>query len=424
MTVTAIVGAQWGDEGKGRIVDALAEQMEWVIRFQGGDNAGHTVINDHGEFKLHLIPSGIFHPGVKCLVGTGCVVNPAVLLEELEALEAAGVNTANLFVSERAHMVMPYHRLLDGLQEVASGKSAIGTTKRGIGPAYSDKGARRGLRLGDLLRPDWLEARLDQAIEFANRELVHFQQTPVDPAQLLDQCRTWGEQLAARLVDPLPLIRQAYEQGANILLEGQLAAMRDLDWGTYPYVTSSNPTATFAPVGAGLPPQAVKRVIGVVKAYTTAVGAGPMPTDQGDNQTAKWLREKGREYGATTGRPRRCGWFDAVALNYVAYLNGFTDLAITKLDVLDGLPELKICTGYRLGDGSIIQHVPDTPVYETVEPVYESWPGWPKNSTAAARTWADLPEAAQNYLNRIEELAGVSIRYISVGPKRDEMFTK
>jgi len=424
MTVTAIVGAQWGDEGKGRIVDALAEQMEWVIRFQGGDNAGHTVINDYGEFKLHLIPSGIFHPGVKCLVGTGCVVNPAVLLEELEALEAAGVNTANLFISERAHVVMPYHRLLDGLQEVASGKSAIGTTKRGIGPAYSDKGARRGLRLGDLLRPDWLEVRLDQAIEFANRELVHFQQAPVDPAQLLDQCRIWGEQLAARLVDPLPLIRQAYEQGANILLEGQLAAMRDLDWGTYPYVTSSNPTATFAPVGAGLPPQAVKRVIGVVKAYTTAVGAGPMPTDQGDNQVTKWLREKGREYGATTGRPRRCGWFDAVALNYVAYLNGFTDLALTKLDVLDGLPELQICTGYRLRDGSIIQHVPDTPVYETVEPVYESWPGWPENSTSSARTWADLPQAAQNYLNRIEALAGVAIRYISVGPKRDEMFTK
>jgi adenylosuccinate synthase len=424
MTVTAIVGAQWGDEGKGRIVDALAEQMEWVIRFQGGDNAGHTVINDYGEFKLHLIPSGIFHPGVKCLIGTGCVVNPAVLLEELQALEAAGVSTANLFVSERAHLVMPYHRLLDGLQEVASGKSAIGTTKRGIGPAYSDKGARRGLRLGDLLRPDWLEARLDQAIEFANRELVHFQQAPVDPAQLLDQCRTWGKQLEARLMDPLPLIRQAYEQGANILLEGQLAAMRDLDWGTYPYVTSSNPTATFAPVGAGLPPQAVKRVIGVVKAYTTAVGAGPMPTDQGDNQIAKWLREKGWEYGATTGRPRRCGWFDAVALNYVAYLNGFTDLAITKLDVLDGLPELQICTGYRLRDGSIIQHVPDTPIYETVEPVYESWPGWPEASTTSARSWADLPQAAQNYLSRIEALTGVSIRYISVGPKRDEMFTR
>lgn len=424
MTVTAVVGAQWGDEGKGRVVDALAEQMEWVIRFQGGDNAGHTVVNDYGEFKLHLIPSGIFYPQVKCLIGTGCVVNPAVLIEELEALEAAGVKTDNLFISERAHMVMPYHRLLDGLQESASGKSAIGTTKRGIGPAYSDKGARRGLRLGDLLRPDWLEARLDQTIEFANRELVHFQQAPLDPGQLLAQCFAWRQKLEPRLIDPLPSIRQAYERGANILLEGQLAAMRDLDWGTYPYVTSSNPTASFAPVGAGLPPQALSQVIGVVKAYTTAVGAGPMPTDQENNEIAKWLRENGREYGATTGRPRRCGWFDAVALNYVAYLNGFTQLAITKLDVLDGLPELKICTGYRLPNGTIIQHVPDTPIYETVEPIYESWPGWPENSTTHARTWADLPEAAQRYLNRIEELAGVSIRYISVGPKRAEMFAR
>jgi adenylosuccinate synthase len=319
---------------------------------------------------------------------------------------------------------MPYHRLLDGLQESASGKGAIGTTKRGIGPAYSDKGARRGLRLGDLLHPDWLEARLDQATEFANRELTYFKQAPVDPAKLLEQCLVWHEKLESRLVDPLPLIRQAYESGVNILLEGQLAAMRDLDWGTYPYVTSSNPTATFAPVGAGLPPQAISQVIGVVKAYTTAVGAGPMPTDQGKNDVAQWLREKGREFGATTGRPRRCGWFDAVALNYVAYLNGFTELAITKLDVLDGLAELQICTSYRLPDGTIIQHVPDTPVYETVEPVYESWPGWPENSTVQARGWADLPEAARRYLERIEELAGVPIRYVSVGPKREEMFTK
>lgn len=424
MSVTAIVGAQWGDEGKGRIVDALAEQMEWVIRFQGGDNAGHTVVNDHGEFKLHLIPSGIFHSQVKCLVGTGCVVNPEVLLEELDSLEAAGVSTDNLLVSERAHMLMPYHRLLDGLQESASGKSAIGTTKRGIGPAYSDKGARRGLRLGDLLRPEWLEARLDQAVAFANRELIHFQQTPADTAHLLEQCRLWREKLEPRLVDPLPLVRQAYERGANILLEGQLAAMRDLDWGTYPYVTSSNPTASFAPVGAGLPPQAISQVIGVVKAYTTAVGAGPMPTDQGNNEIAQWLREKGREYGATTGRPRRCGWFDAVALNYVAYLNGFTQLAITKLDVLDGLPELQICTGYQLPNGPAIQYVPDTPLYETVKPVFESWPGWPENSTSQARSWSDLPPAAQNYLKRIEELTGVPIRYVSVGPKREEMFTR
>lgn len=421
MPVTAVVGAQWGDEGKGRIVDALAGEMDWVIRFQGGDNAGHTVVNEHGEFKLHLIPSGIFYPQVHCLIGAGCVVNPAVLLEELAGLEAAGVSTGNLLVSERAHMVLPYHRLLDGIQE-ASEKSALGTTKRGIGPAYSDKGARRGLRLGDLLRPDWLRTRLEQAVAYANRELTYFNQAPLDPAELYQQCLAWGDQLKDRLVDSLPLIRQAYGQKANILLEGQLAAMRDLDWGIYPYVTSSNPTATFAPVGAGLPPQAISRVIGVVKAYSTAVGAGPMPTDQGDNDIAQWLREKGREYGATTGRPRRCGWFDAIALDYVAYLNGFTEVAITKLDVLDGMPELKICTGYRLPNGRTIQNVPDTPIYETVEPIYESWPGWPANSTASARAWADLPATAQRYLRRIEELIGVPIRYVSVGPKREEMF--
>jgi len=362
MPVTAIVGAQWGDEGKGRIVDALAGDMDWTIRFQGGDNAGHTVVNDYGEFKLHLVPSGIFYPDTKCLIGTGCVVNPSTLLEELDQIEAAGVDTGNLFISERAQLLMPYHHRLDSLEESASG-NAIGTTKRGIGPAYSDKSARRGLRLGDLLRTDWLETRLEQALAHANRELVHFGQNPVDANEMFEQCLAWREKIGHRLIDPLPVIREAYEQNGNILLEGQLAAMRDLDWGTYPYVTSSNPTATFASVGAGLPPQAIDRVIGVVKAYTTAVGAGPVPTDQGDNDTAQLLREHGNEYGATTGRPRRCGWFDAVALNYVAYLNGFTDVAITKLDVLDGIPELKVCTAYRLPNGEEIKTVPDTPIY-------------------------------------------------------------
>jgi adenylosuccinate synthase len=276
--------------------------------------------------------------------------------------------------------------------------------------------------MGDLLRLDWLESRLDQAIAYANSELTYFNQPLVDPAELFQQCLTWRNKLQSRLIDPLPVLRPAYRQGAHILLEGQLAAMRDLDWGTYPYVTSSNPTASFAAVGAGLPPQSIDQVIGVVKAYTTAVGAGPMPTDQGHNEIAKWLREKGHEYGATTGRPRRCGWFDAVALDHVAYLNGFTHLAITKLDVLDGLPELKICTSYRLPDGTIIKHVPDTPVYEQVEPLYESWPGWPEKSTSNARSWTDLPVTAQRYLKRVEELAGVPIRYVSVGPKRDEMF--
>lgn len=422
MTITAIVGAQWGDEGKGRIVDALAGDMDWVIRFQGGDNAGHTVVNRYGKFKLHLVPSGIFYPDTRCLVGTGCVVNPATLIEEVQTLEAAGVSTQNLLLSERAQMLMPYHRLLDGLQETASGKQAIGTTRRGIGPAYADKGARRGLRLGDLLRPEWLRPRLEQALAFANRELAHFNQPPVEPQAMFEQCIAWRDQIGARLVDPLPLVQEAYQQKANILLEGQLAAMRDLDWGTYPYVTSSNPTATFAPVGAGLPPGAINRVIGVVKAYTTAVGAGPVPTDQGDNEIAQWLRAKGREFGATTGRPRRCGWFDAVALSYVAYLNGFTHIAVTKLDVLDGLPELKICTGYRLPDGQTLHHVPDTPVYQMVEPVYETWPGWPENSTPAARRWADLPQAAQRYLKRIEELVGAPLAYVSVGPEREAMF--
>lgn len=422
MPVTAIVGAQWGDEGKGRMVDALAGNMDWVIRFQGGDNAGHTVVNQFGEFKLHLVPSGIFFPQTKCLIGTGCVVNPATLLEELEHIEAAGVGTDNLFLSSRAQMLMPYHRLLDAAHEGRGKGSMLGTTKRGIGPAYSDKSARRGLRLGDLFHPDWLEERLEKAVAFANRELAHYGQPAVNPADLFEQFRLWRDKLGHRLIDPLPVIRDAYRQGQSFLLEGQLAAMRDLDWGTYPYVTSSNPTATFAPVGAGLPPQALERVIGVVKAYTTAVGLGPMPTDQGENEAALWLREHGHEYGATTGRPRRCGWLDAVALQVVAYLNGFTDIAITKLDVLDGLPQLKICTGYRLPDGRSIDYVPDTPLYETVEPIYESWPGWPANSTSQARSWAELPAAAQNYLNRIEELAGVPIRFVSVGPARDEMF--
>jgi adenylosuccinate synthase len=421
MPVTAIVGAQWGDEGKGRIVDALAGDMDWTIRFQGGDNAGHTVVNDYGEFKLHLVPSGIFYPNTKCLIGTGCVVNPNTLLEELEQIEAAGVDTGHLYISERAQLLMPYHRNLDSLEESASG-SAIGTTKRGIGPAYSDKSARRGLRLGDLLRTDWLETRLEQALAHANRELVHFRQEPVDADEMFEQCLAWREKIGHRLVDPLPIIRETYEQDGNILLEGQLAAMRDLDWGTYPFVTSSNPTATFASVGAGLPPQAIDRVIGVVKAYTTAVGAGPVPTDQGDNDIAQWLRESGNEYGATTGRPRRCGWFDAVALNYVAYLNGFTDVAITKLDVLDGMPELKVCTAYRLPNGEEIKTVPDTPIYQQVEPIYETWPGWPEESTCTARAWDDLPEAAQNYLKRLEELIGVSIKYVSVGPEREAMF--
>ncbi|MFQ5610803.1 MAG: adenylosuccinate synthase [Anaerolineae bacterium] len=420
MPVTVVVGAQWGDEGKGRIIDYLAQQADLVIRFQGGDNAGHTVVNDYGTFKLHLIPSGIFNPQTVNLIGSGCVVNPQTVLEELGQLEAAGVQTGNLRLSERAQLTMPYHRLLDGLRERARGAQAIGTTGRGIGPAYADKSARRGLRAGDLRRPDWLRERLAAALANANRELVHFEADPLDLAALLEQCLAWGQQLGRRIVDPLPIVQEAYRSDQTILLEGQLGIMRDLDWGIYPYVTSSNPSASFASVGAGLPPQAIQGVLGVVKAYSTAVGEGPLPTELHD-EAGEWLREKGNEYGATTGRPRRCGWFDGVAIRHAAWLNGFTGLAITKLDVLDGLPELRLCLAYRHPDGHTIDTVPDTPDLERVQPVYETWPGWQKPTTPARR-WGDLPGEAQRYLKRIEELAGAPIRYVSVGPAREEMF--
>ncbi len=419
MSVTAIVGAQWGDEGKGRVVDYLAQSADMVIRFQGGDNAGHTVVNHFGTFKLHLVPSGIFNPNTVNLIGTGTVVNPDSLLEEISAVEAAGVSTENLFISNRAQMVMPYHRMLDGLQESARAEKKIGTTKRGIGPAYADKGARRGVRLGDLLHPDWLKMRLRPALENANREITHFGGDALSFDDLFDRCMAWRDALAHRIVDAVPLVRDAYRGGKAILLEGQLGVMRDLDWGIYPYVTSSNPTASFAPSGAGLPPQAIDRVFGVVKAYSTAVGAGPFPTELFD-ASGEFLREKGNEYGATTGRPRRCGWFDGVAIGFAAYLNGFTGLAITKLDVLDGLSELKLCTHYRLPDGTLIDYVPDTSILETVEPVYETWQGWDEPTTNV-RHWDDLPENAKKYLKRIEELAGVPLAFVSVGAEREAM---
>lgn len=416
MPVTAVVGAQWGDEGKGRMVDWLAQDADLVIRFQGGDNAGHTVVNEHGKFALHLVPSGIFNPKTRCIIGAGTVVHPGGLLEELVALTAANIPLERLFIEKRAHVVLPYHRLLDGLQEKARGAASIGTTKRGIGPAYADKAARSGVRMGDLLRPDYLRQRLAASLPQKNEILTAHGEAPLDLDQVLDQLLTWGKALAPRIVDTLPVVQAAVRSGHNVLLEGQLGVMRDLDWGTYPYVTSSNPLVGAA--GAGLPPTAVDRVIGIVKAYSTAVGAGPFPTELHDDIGDK-LRAAGSEYGATTGRPRRCGWYDAVAVAHGAWLNGFSSLAVTKLDVLDDFDELLICTHYRL-DGQTIDHVPDTPDMERVTPVYESWPGW-KAPTSEARRWDDLPKAARAYLHRIAELAGVPIEFVSVGPERDQL---
>jgi adenylosuccinate synthase len=421
MSVTAIVGAQWGDEGKGRVIDYLAQQADVVIRFQGGDNAGHTVINEYGKHALHLIPSGIFNPATANIIGSGCVVNPQSLLVEMENLARSGVKLDNLWISTRAQMLMPYHRTLDELEEAARGKDTIGTTKRGIGPAYADKAARSGLRMGDLLQPDWLEARLDIALRTINRKVAVLGGEPVDGAALFSLCQEVGAQLKGRIVDSVPLVRQAMEGGKSILLEGQLGVMRDLDWGIYPYVTSSNPTAAYASSGAGLPARAIDRVIGVVKAYSTAVGDGPFPVELHDG-TGERLRAAGEEYGATTGRPRRCGWFDGVAIRYASWLNGMTGLAITKLDVLDVFDTLRVCTGYQLPDGTVVRDsMPDTPLLYRVKPVWEEWPGW-RTSTAGCRRWDDLPKPARAYVHRLSELAGVKVDYVSVGPEREQMF--
>ncbi|NPA91797.1 MAG: adenylosuccinate synthase [Chloroflexi bacterium] len=422
MSATAVVGAQWGDEGKGRVIDYLAQNAHMVVRYQGGDNAGHTVVNAFGTFRLHLVPSGIFNPQTINIVGTGCVVNPDTLLEELADLEAAGVSTDNLYLSNRAHVIMPYHRLLDGLREQARGGKAIGTTKRGIGPVYSHKAARVGIRLGELAYPDRVRERLRLALPWVNRELAAYGHPPVEEEDILAKVDIWWEKLGHRVVNTLPLIRDALEQERRVLLEGQLGVMRDLDWGIYPYVTSSNPLAGYTPVGAGFPLRYVEEVIGVVKAYSTAVGGGPFPVELTD-EVGDRLREIGGEYGATTGRPRRCGWLDGVALRYSAWLNGYTGLAVTKLDVLDTFDTIHVCVAYRLPDGTITREMPDVPILEQVEPVYEAWPGW-NSPTGHIRRWADLPENARRYLSTIEELAGAPIRYVSVGPERDQMIVR
>jgi adenylosuccinate synthase len=421
MSVTAVVGAQWGDEGKGRIIDYLSQEADVVIRFQGGDNAGHTVINEYGKHALHLVPSGIFNPSTINIIGTGCVVNPHSLILEMESLKKAGVSVENLWISNRAQMLMPYHRLIDELEEASRGSDTIGTTKRGIGPAYADKATRSGLRIGDLLQPDWLEARLDSTVRIVNNRIEILGGNAVNPSDLYQECMEFRTRLQHMIIDTVPIVRKAIAENKHILLEGQLGVMRDLDWGIYPYVTSSNPTAAYASAGAGLPARAIDHVIGVVKAYSTAVGDGPFPVELHDDEGEK-LREIGAEYGATTGRPRRCGWFDGVAIRYAAWLNGMTGLAITKLDVLDQFDVIKICTGYQLANGEVIvDSMADTPLLYQVTPVYEEWEGW-KVETSTCHSWEELPEAAKQYLRRLSELAGVAIEYVSVGPEREQMF--
>ena len=437
MSVIAVVGAQWGDEGKGRVVDYLARDADLVIRYGGGNNAGHTVINPHGHFKLHLIPSGIFYPTTRNLLGNGVVINPPALVGELDGLAAAGFDCGNLFISDRAHLVMPHHILMDQLEERERGAAKLGTTSRGIGPAFVDKVARRGIRMVDLVDAEGFRDRLADALRRARRvvegyfaaggpddELRDVIAEALDAERVAAAYLAAGERLRPHVVDGQALVDEALRDGKHILLEGQLGTMRDIDWGIYPYVTSSSPIPGGASLGAGLPAVAIDRVLGVAKAYTTAVGAGPLPTELHD-ETGDHLRERGAEYGTSTGRPRRCGWYDAVAVRFSVRLAGYSAIALTKLDVLDALASIPVCVAYRDPEtGDVWETVPAaTSVYARLEPIYEELPGW-RADTTGCREWADLPGAARAYVTRLEELAGVPISHVSVGPERAQMILR
>lgn len=417
-SVTVVVGTQWGDEGKGKIVDLLSENADMCVRFQGGGNAGHTVVNTYGTFKLHLVPCGIFNPDCICIMGTGTAVDPQDLIDELAGIEQQGVTIKNMFISDRAHVVMPYHKLFDRLEDEERGAFKVGTTGRGIGPAYTDKMARIGIRFSDLLHEETLRGKLAVVLNKHNAVLTRvYNQPAIDGEKLLADCLRWGAQLKARIVDTIPLIRTALQSGKNIMLEGQLSAMKDIDWGSYPYVTSSSPTAAGAAVGAGIPPRYINRVIGVAKAYSSQVGTGPMPTELHGSE-AEHLRTLGNEFGSTTGRPRRVGWFDAVITRYVTDLNGCTALAITNLDVLDTMAEIPICTGYRY-KGEVLTDLPDPILHEQCEPIFEVHPGW-QQPTSGATSLEELPANARAYVQRIAELVNLPIHSVGIGPHRSQ----
>ncbi len=417
MANTVLIGAQWGDEGKGKIIDVLTAAVDWVVRYQGGNNAGHTVEIGSERYVLHLIPSGILRPGTKIVIGHGVVVDPLALVKELTDLEQRGADLhGRFFLSDRAHLVMPYHNLLDACREQAASAGAkIGTTKRGIGPAYGDKAARVGLRAGDLLDPIFPEL-LKRRVEEANRVLGAWGQPPVDYAKLLADCQTATLKLAPFIADTIPMLNDAIARKESILFEGAQGTMLDIDFGTYPFVTSSSATAGGACTGVGVAPHRIDRVIGVVKAYTTRVGEGPFPTELLDAM-GEQLRKTGNEFGATTGRPRRCGWFDVVVARYSAMINGIDAWALTKLDVLDAVPVIKICVAYEC-DGARLTTVPaNIRKLERCQPVYEDFPGW-QCKTTDATTFAELPAGAQAYVRRLEALTGVQVGLLSVGPRR------
>src|SRR6266550_799514 len=400
MAVIAVIGAQWGDEGKGKIVDELSMHADFVVRYQGGSNAGHRVVHEQGEFSFRLVPSGILFPNTKCIISNGVVVDPKGLLAEMEELQSRGIDMSRLYISERAHVVMPYHFLLDRFEEEARGEDKIGTTQRGISPAYVDKHARIGIRMADLLDVDTFRAKLATILQQKNRMITQI----------------YGQRLRSHITDTQAMLHEALFERKTILLEGAQGALLDIDFGTYPYVTSSSTMAANASSGAGLPPHSIDRVVGVYKAYITRVGSGPMPTELFD-VFGKIMRDRGHEYGTNTGRERRCGWFDAVAGRFVAQLNGMDAAVITKLDVLDTLPTIKICTAYQLR-GKMVHSLPATQSdLAACEPVYEELEGWQCDTTGVC-TYEELPGAAKKYLKRLEELLETPLAMVSVSPQR------
>ncbi len=405
MPATIVVGLQWGDEGKGKTTDLLAESVAVVVRYQGGDNAGHTIVLGESVFKLHLVPSGVLYPHITPVIGNGVVVNPQTLLDEMAMLESRGVATSKVRVSEAAHVIMPYHVALDGAMEARLAGDEIGTTHRGIGPAYADRAWRVGLRMADLLDPRVLRSKLERVLPEKNAVLVQTHGLdPFDLGELVDRATDWGERLRPHIVDTTGLVQAALAQGRHVLLEGAQGTLLDLDHGTYPYVTSSNPVAGGACTGGGVGPLQVDEVIGVMKAYSTRVGSGPFPTELAD-ETGRHLLEKGHEFGTTTGRRRRCGWFDAVPLRRVVAVNSATSIMLNKLDILSGLPQVRLCVAYRI-DGSVVADLPASgDLLARAEPVYETFDGWEEDLGAVRRAGA-LPAPARRYVAALEELAG------------------
>lgn len=422
--VTVIIGAQWGDEGKGKIVDLLSEDADIVVRVQGGANAGHTVVVGDQKYVLHQIPSCILHPKAVCVIGNGVVLDPVALFEEIEVLKKLGINfKGRLHISNRAHLVMPYHRTLDQIKEQQAGKSKIGTTGRGIGPAYMDKAARTGIRVVDLLKPELLKEKIIANINFVNQMMSGVYHAPeIEADQIVQQYLQFDKQMDEYITDTGAFLQKALKDKKKIIMEGAQGALLDLDLGTYPYVTSSNTTAGGAATGSGIGPSKIDNVIGIVKAYTTRVGSGPLPTEL-LNDTGEHIRQKGGEFGATTGRPRRCGWFDAVVVRYACDMSGVDELVLTKLDVLDDLASLKICTGYR-HQGSTLKYFPaDLEMLAEAEPIYEELPGW-QMPTTGAKHFKDLPKNAQAYIKRLEDLVGVPVTLISVGAERNQTISR